>query len=283
MAVVAITRQAGSQGDALGEHVAARLGYDLVRRTDLLRLAADVGGPDAWDQSPELRERNPSFWERLNDDRQRHVGVLRSVVVQLAERDRVVIVGLGAGQLLGQLHQVLRLLVVAPPNVRLAQVMATGFEDTPGPLSREQAQELVRRRDRETIGYMRYLFHIDWLEPHYWDLVINTGRFDVAQASELIASIVEGGLVEPRAVDRQRLGNMALACRVESTLLRDPTIWINGLKVRADDGHVTIEGEVMADEDADPIETAEAVALTVPGVTSVTAELRLQPPPRLTF
>ncbi len=283
MAIVAITRQAGSQGDALGEAVAARLGYDLVRRTDLLRLAADIGGPDAWDQSPELRERNPSFWERLNDDRQRHVGVLRSVVVQLAERDRVVIVGLGAGQLLGQLHQVLRLLVIAPPKVRLARVMDSGFEETPGPLSHEQAQELVRRRDRETIGYMRYLFHIDWLEPQHWDLVINTGRFSVGQASELIAAMVEGGLAEPTAADRERLGNMALACRVESTLLRDPSIWINGLKVRADDGHVTIEGDVMADDDADPIETAQGIARAVPGVTSVVAELRLQPPPRLTF
>jgi cytidylate kinase len=283
VAIVAITRQAGSDGDALGELVADCLGYRLVRRTDLLRLAADVGGPGAWERSPELRERTPSFWERLNEDRQRHVSVLRSVVVQLAEEDDVVIVGLGAGQLLSRLGQVLRLLVVAPPEVRLERVMESGFEDTRGPLSQDQARELIRRRDRETVGYMRYLFRIEWLEPHHWDMVINTGRLSLPQAVELIAAPIRHGDLQPTSADRQRLGNLALACRVESTLMRQPTVWVNGLKVWADRGHVRIEGEVLAEDDRDPVLAVEDIVREIEGVQSIDCALRIQPPPRLSM
>jgi cytidylate kinase len=283
VAIVAITRQAGSDGDPLGEQLADRLQYRLVRRTDLLRLAADVGGPGAWERSPELRERTPSFWERLNEDRQRHASVLRSVVVQLAEQDDVVIVGLGAGQLLSRLGQVLRLLVIAPPDVRLARVMQAGFEDTPGPLNQEQARDLIRRRDRETVGYMRYLFRIDWLEPHHWDMVINTGRFTLPQTVEVIVAMIDGGQLEPNAADRQRLANLGLACRVESALMRQPSVWVNGLKVWADRGHVRLEGEVLAEDDRDPILAVEDIVREIEGVQSIDSALRIQPPPRLSM
>jgi cytidylate kinase len=277
MAVVTISRHPGSLGDTVARALADRLHYRLVERDELIKLAERIGGPDiAWERSPELRERSPSFWERLNEERRRYGSVLRRVTTYLAEEGDVVITGLGAGQLLKGLRHVLRLQIIAPSDVRLQRVMERGFDDVPGPLSHDKARDLIRAADRDSAGYMRYLFNIDWMDPQHWDIVVNTGRFSVEEVVEMVASIVESGALEPSAVDRQRLANLALASRVEATVLGDPTVWVNGLKVVAQEGRVRIDGEVITEEDRDAV---EQVVRLIEGVQHIDNDLRVQPPP----
>ena len=277
MAVITISRHPGSLGDTIARALAERLNYRLVERAELIRVAERIGGTDvAWDRAPEMRERSPSFWERLNEERRRYASVLRRATTQLAEESDVVIVGLGGGQLLKGLSNVLRLQIIAPMDVRMERVMERGFDDVPGPLTREQARDLIRKSDRDIGGYMRYLFNIDWLESHHWDLVVNTGRFSVSESVDIVAAIVDSGMLEPSALDNQRLANLALASRVEATVLGDPTVWANGLKVVAQDGRVRIEGEVITEEDR---EAVEQIVRSIDGVRSVENDLRVQPPP----
>ena len=277
MAVITISRHPGSLGDTTARALAERLAYRLVERGELVQLAERIGGSDvAWDRAPEMRERSPTFWERLNEERRRYASVLRRAMTQLAEEGDVVIVGLGGGQLLKGLGNVLRLQIIAPMEVRLERVMERGFDDVAGPLSRDRARELIRTRDREIGGYMRYMFNIDWLEPQHWDLVINTGRFSVSETVDIVVAIVESGALEPSVLDKQRLSNLALASRVEATVLGDPSVWVNGLKVVAQDGRVRIEGEVITEEDRDAV---EQVVRAIDGVRHVENDLRVQPPP----
>ena len=277
MGVITISRHPGSLGDTLARSLADRLQYRLVARNELVQLAERIGGSDlAWERAPELRERSPSFWERLNEERRRYVSVLRRATTHLAEEDDVVIVGLGAGQFLKGLSNVLRLQVIAPPDVRLERVMERGFDEVAGPLSRDKARELIRKADHDSGGFLRYLFNIDWMEPHHWDLVVNTGRFSVSETVELVATIVESGMLQPSAIDTQRLGNLALASCVEATVLGDPTVWVNGLKVVAQDGRIRMEGEVITEEDRDAV---EQIVRAIEGVRLVENDLRVQPPP----
>jgi hypothetical protein len=198
------------------------------------------------------------------------------VTLHLAEEGDVVIAGLGAGQLLKGLGNVLRLQIIAPSDVRLERVMERGFDEVQGPLSRDKAREAIRHADREAAGYMRYLFNIDWMDPQHWDIVLNTGRFSVEEAVEMMAAIVESGILEPTALDKQRLANLSLASRIEATVLGDPTVWVNGLRVVAQDGRVRIEGEVITEEDRDAV---EQVVRMIEGVRQIDNDLRVQPPP----
>src|SRR5260370_39955437 len=78
MAVITISRHPGSLGDTIARALAERLHYRIVERHELVRLAERIGGSDvAWGRAPELRERSPSFWERLNEERRRYASVLR--------------------------------------------------------------------------------------------------------------------------------------------------------------------------------------------------------------
>ena len=277
MAVITISRHPGSLGDTIARALAQRLSYRLVERGELVQLAERIGGSDvAWDRAPELRERSPSFWERLNEERRRYASVLRRATTQLAEEDDVVIVGLGGGQLLKGLSNVLRLQIIAPMDVRMERVMERGFDDIQGPLTRDQARDLIRKSDRDIGGYMRYMFNIDWMEPQHWDLVINTGRFNVSDTVAIVAAIVESGTLEPSALDKQRLANLGLASRIEALVLSDPTVWVNGLKVVAQDGRVRLEGEVITEEDRDAV---EQIVRAIEGVRQIANELRVQPPP----
>jgi osmotically-inducible protein OsmY len=114
------------------------------------------------------------------------------------------------------------------------------------------------------------------MDPQHWDLVINTGRFSMDEAVTLVASIVEGGMLDPSAADRQRLSNLVLASRVETAVLNDPSVWVNGLKVVAQEGRVHLEGEVLTEDDR---EAVEQVARAVEGVRLIDNDLRVQPPP----
>lgn len=277
MTVITVSRHPGSLGDTIARALAERLHYRLVERTELVELAQRIGGRDvAWEQAPELRERSPSFWERLNEERPRYRSVLRRAMTQLAEEGNVVIVGLGGGQVLKGLRGILRLQLIAPPDLCLARVMARGFDDIKGPLSRDRAKDLIRSTDRDRSGYMRYLFDIDWSAPQHWDLVINTGCFSVEESVALIAAMVSSGALEPSALDRQRLANLVLASRVEATLFCDPSVWVSGLKVTAQQGRIRIEGEVITEQDRDAV---EQVVRPVEGVQLIDNDLRVQPPP----
>jgi cytidylate kinase len=276
VSVVTVSRLPGAHGDALATALAERLGYRLVGRSELVKLAEHLVGFDiGWEGSPELRERSPSFWERLNEERARYLGVLRSVTMQLAEQDNVVVVGLGAGQLLGGLRHVLRLQVVAPEDMRLARLMAEGFEQTAAPLTHAHARNLLRRRERESAAYMRHLFHIDWLDPQHSDLVLNTDRFSVADAVEIVASVVHSGLLRPSAADTQYLDDLVLASRIESAVRGDGSRWVDGLRVAAHAGHVHVQGAVFGVEDRIAV---EQLGCEIPGVRVFESELRVQPP-----
>jgi osmotically-inducible protein OsmY len=106
--------------------------------------------------------------------------------------------------------------------------------------------------------------------------VINTGSFSAEETLALVAGMVHSGALEPSALDRQRLANLALASRVEATLFCDPTVWVSGLRVVAQQGRMRIEGEVVAEHDRNVV---EELVQRIDGVQLIDNDLRIQPPP----
>src|SRR6185437_11831102 len=130
-----------------------------------------------------------SLWEQLGEhlsgEREAYVTALRSIITELAIDDNVVIVGHGAGLFLNEATSVLRVFVVAPVEDRVARLQAEGAVDA------AQARQLVEAQDRESAEYLRYLFGIDWLDAHQWDLVLNTGRVDAEAALAMLATYTQ--------------------------------------------------------------------------------------------
>lgn len=276
MAVVTIARQVGALGDEVGRALAERVGYQFVDRQALLNAAAAYTQVEISTSVPEIEERKPSFWERLNEERNRYRVILRSAMLEFAVQDRAVVIGMGGGFMLGDFSHVLRTMAVSPLGTRIDRIAQAGTPERPGPIEREVARDYVRHADRERSGFVRYLFNVDWLEPDRYDVVINTGRLSVGDAAAALAAAVEQVHLTLTPESAERLNNAAVASRCEASLLSNAGIWVSGLQVVADGSVVYLNGEVITDEDRD---VAEEIAMRVPGVTRVVNDLRIQPPP----
>jgi cytidylate kinase len=218
MALVSFSREEGSLGGLVAREVAARLGYRVLDLKALLDEAQAYGGIKQ--SAPELLERQPGLLERLDRERRRYSVLLRAVVYGAALDDNVVFLGRGVGMLLGDLSHALRVLVVAPQETRIARVMRQGVSARPGPKSREEAEDIVRRADRDRAGYLRYLFHVDWLNPQIHDLVINTASLGVPSATEAVILAMQRMHLQPTPETLARLKDLAATSKAEAESLR---------------------------------------------------------------
>jgi cytidylate kinase len=270
MPVVTITRLIGSRGDEIGRALAERLNYRYLDQRLLVDYVREFGEIEP--NAPEIAETRPSFWERLNEERRRHAIVVRCGVYGFVKDDDAVVVGIGSSHLLQGISQALRVLIIAPTTVRVQRVI----DRQGGTLDIHSATEVVRRSDRERVGYVRYMNNADLMDIHNYDLVVNTAVLSVDQAVDLIVYTLRRAEIGPTATSLEAIENLALAARVEAVLISNAGIWIHGLKATAERGVVTLAGEVITDEDR---EYAEEIARGVYDVRAVVNDLRIQPPP----
>src|SRR5712691_10253074 len=271
MTVITFSREAHNGTQDLARLVARRLGYRYVGRDELTQAVTARSGVERVPQTVESEGRALSRWEQLGEqltgDREAYFAALKAVVTELAVADNVVIVGHAAGQFLRDMRSVVRVFVVAPMQDRVARLLAEGVEDA------ERARRLIDRQDRESAAYVRYLFGIDWLDPHEWDLVINTGRASPEAALEMVVHYTQN-LVRDQA-EHADLTRMELVSRIEERLLADRELAVDKLRVRVDSGRIVIEGEALTQADR---RRAESVARSLAPEAMLDNQIALRPP-----
>lgn len=217
MAIVSVSREEGSWGGDVARDLAARLGYRLLDKKALLEEAEAYGGIS--EGAPELLERQPGLLERLDQERRRYNVLLRTVVYDLALRDNVVFLGRGTGMLLRNVDHALRALFTAPIPTRVARIMERGAGGRPGPMTREQAEEIVRRTDRDRANYHRYLFQVDWLDPLHHSVVMDTSVIEVPAAVDVLVKMIETGAYDATPASRATLEQLARQSKDETARL----------------------------------------------------------------
>jgi cytidylate kinase len=111
-------------------------------------------------------------------------------------------------------------LTIAPLDARVPRVMERGSLDRAGPVDQATAIEMIREKDRETSGYLRYLFNVDWLNPQIHDLVINTASLGVPSATDAVIHAIERMNLKPTPETLARLEDLARTSRAEAEALR---------------------------------------------------------------
>lgn len=221
MAVITISRQAGSQGTAIAREVASRLGWRFVDREVIHIAALEAGVPEqALAELEEEHRRSlveqvlaamrtlpllPSAQESLLREAsyplgapvgstlaptpsalpvsiQDYVRVIEEVVRAIA-REPVVLVGRGTQAILADHPQAIHVLIVAPLEARMAHLSKMAQ------LSRESARQKVEDLDAARNGFLRRHFGVNWLDPLLYDLVINTGRVSPEHSVDVICGL----------------------------------------------------------------------------------------------
>ncbi len=203
--VVTVAREYGSGGAAIAGRLAQRLGYELLDRALLDRIAAEAR------IDPELvgkLEEHVDPWARrvaralwyggfetvaVGDadgivDSDRVAAVAERIVRQAAEAGGCVIVGRGAQCLLRGRPDTFHVFVYAPREERLRRLRA---RLGPG----ADVETAVDEVDEERAAYVRRHFGEDRWNPHLYHLLVNAVLGEEAAVSAILVALEAGAAV----------------------------------------------------------------------------------------
>jgi CMP/dCMP kinase len=203
MAVITISRQYGSEGDEIAAHVCQILGYQAFNKQLMMKVAAKVGLTEGEVVDfTEDQHRVRSFLDRLLGtpplimtqshtwsevkliDEADSIPLVQSIIRTAYKHGNVVIVGRGGQAVLRSDPGVLHVRIEAPLETRVDRVhLREG-------LSYELARDVVAQRDRAAADYLKRFYNVDWADSLLYHLILNTGRWGIESAANLIVNAV---------------------------------------------------------------------------------------------
>src|ERR1043166_2675162 len=269
MSILAISETAGSLGKEIGHTVAASLGHEFADR-EIISKAAERFGEGVLELTHATEER-PTLWERFTETRHRYMAYIEAIVLEMAARDNVVLVGRASTVILARIHQALRGRISAPASTRAQRVnKAQG-------LTAEAALDYVRRSDRERAARVKFLYHLDWDDPLFYDLVVNTERLSVDEGARLLRHALKEERLETTTTARKAMRDLSLAAQAKAALLANPMTRSRQIFVTATDGHIALSGSVRTEEER---RVAGGGVGRIPAGTGVLNDI-VAPPPNL--
>ena len=200
MAIVTIARLTGSGGDIIASQVAEGLGYDLIDSALIAKIAEHAGvsmeevmGHDERTESRAMEWLKNAVTPRIGkiiveEDRrlkpEGYLEYLKNVILGLAEKGNMVIVGRGGQFILKGMENAFHVRVIADQPTRvnwLRQYYA---------ISEVEALDRIRRSDSMKRNFIRRYFRADWDDPLCYHLMINTSSLRVEEASATIIEAV---------------------------------------------------------------------------------------------
>jgi len=261
MTIVAISREIGSNGDAVAAAVAKALNFQYVEREIILQAAHAHGVPE--EKIADVDERRLSLWERFDEEKRRYLIFIESAYFAFAEKGNVVTSGRGGPFFLRDVTHALKVRIIAPFDVRVRRVMERDR------LDQKAAAARVRSYDREMSARIDYLFGLDWKLPEHYDLVINTHHDAWEFYADILAAAARHPQYQPTPESLQRVRDLSLSAQVRAAIAKDPVTKNINVEVTAQAGRVALKGVVFSPAMMD---AAAEVAKQVPNVTSVSCE-----------
>lgn len=238
MAVIAMTREMGTNGSEVAAGLAARLGLTVVHH-ELVEhdIAERVGMPES--EVHRYLEGESSLYERWKVDRGRMSRYTALEILELAAKGDVLIRGWGATYLLRTIPHVVCVRICAPMAYREAVLM-----QRMGIASAEVARREIKRNDAAHNGTMQRMFGIDWEDPAHYAIVLNTARVPVADCVEQIAHLALSKSFQATSRSCAALEDQLIAALARAALERafGSQALSYGLEVEVRDGHVVLSG-----------------------------------------
>jgi len=188
MSVITISREFGSEGDAIAQQVAQTLSYHFVDQKFIGIILSQYGYVEFDKEYATL----PTFWERFDAQREQQrdvmVNMLNRVIQAVAHHGNVVILGRSGFEVLGGFADVLHVRLQAPFSVRVGRVMAQQK------ISFEQAESVVKNSDKVRMAFVEEFYKVPWGAIHAFDLVINTGKISPDLAISWVTDIAKASM-----------------------------------------------------------------------------------------
>jgi cytidylate kinase len=192
--VLTVAREYGSGGGLIARKIAEKLGWDLLDKGLVERIArlaqVDPGLAQEYDERVDSwvhRASRRGLWHGAFEgvatvtglevfDAEAMAALGRDLIIDSHSRGNCVIVGRGAQCVLQDRKDVLHVFIYAPWRERIARVRGrlTAAADV---------EHLIRLTDQQRAGFIRLYFGCNWNDPHLYHMLISSefGEDDVAR------------------------------------------------------------------------------------------------------
>ena len=188
---ITLSREAGAGGSQIADMVGRKLGWEVLDKNLLDRVAARCHVPI--ENLKGVDETKPNWaydalgsWLDSNMvPQEKYVTHLSRIVAAAARHGNVVLVGRGANCILPR-DQGMSVRIIASQKYRVHQIMKR--EE----LDEAAAKRFVAEVDGGRDQFVQFFFHHDVADPHLYDLVINVESMGAVRAAELIVEAYRG-------------------------------------------------------------------------------------------
>jgi len=207
MAIVTISRLTGSGGDIIASQVAEGLGYGLVDSSIIIKVAEEAGvsieHAKSLDERSEsktvewlksiigphtekfLREAGKHMNEASSLSDEGYVEYVKNVILGLAEKRNVVIVGRGGQFILKDWENAFHVRIIADMKSRVYWIQEHYK------ISEAEALDRIKKSDIMRRNFIERNFGASWDDPFPYHIIVDTSKLGINQTSDLLIEAIK--------------------------------------------------------------------------------------------
>lgn len=262
MAIITIARQIGSFGEEIAQNLAQELNYALLTKAEVSRRLYESGYPlEKMGSEPLPEDKQPSFFQHLGLDRKKLLYYMKKSIYEFALYDNAIILGMGGPVLFEQVPHTLRLMLLAPREIRIQRVHAENR------CTIQDAEDRVDESDRARARFNKHFFNVDWESTMLYDMIINTHRLSSQQIVRLLRTEIRERDQEAQAqLTAAILEDRMLTQQVWITLLYEEKIAPQHLDITVQNRVAILQGHTPRPDEKDRCTVATRA---IPGIQGV--------------
>ncbi len=265
MAIITIARELAALGEEVARELSRITKYKLIDREYLEKRLTDYGISAG--KREKYDEKKPGFWASLSQERDDYLHFLKAALYEEAMGGDCIVVGRGGNAVFKSVPSLVSAKLVSPLALRIERVMKSYACDE------RHALQIVEESDHNRIGFHKYFFSVDWVDPRAFDLTINSAKLEPAQIAKIIddfrKTFVDSAKEE---AGKRRLAELLLGQRVVTEIVYAKKVPVHFLEAAADGGRVVLHG--VANTQA-AIDAALAAARALPGVSEAESAIQV--------
>jgi cytidylate kinase len=232
MPLIFISSESKTSRKQLAEDLSKKLGCPCLCREDLIYEATQAGIPVGKLEMAMVK--SPAMNERVARQKERYLAFITSNLCERAMKQDFVYHGRAGHMLLQGISHIIKVRLVVDRETRIAEAMENLK------LSREKADEYVKNIDEDIERWVRYFYNVERDEPSQYDVVVNLENMSMPNTSAMLCYLADLPDFKPTPASQRALESRSLEVRARKKLALDPQTANADLKVRADEGVVTV-------------------------------------------
>lgn len=230
--IICVSRGSLSRGRELADALAAKLGYPVLSREDLIEEAIREGIHVGKLETSMMKPR--AFTERLARERDHYLAFSTAYLCARLREGPLVYHGRTGHLLLRNIAHVMRVRVVADEEYRVRSTMKSlGVE-------RAKAVRYLADVEDDRRNWVRSMYGVSWEDASQYDVVLNVERMNVDNAASALVGMAQLPDFQPTPASTRAMEDLRLSASARLRLARDPRTAGCGFSVGAHSGLVTV-------------------------------------------